>query len=484
MNNLSKFLAVGMIAASTSLFTACSDDDKIDNPGNGGGETPEWVTGDQTTAANGNTVTVLTGSVDEDFTLTKDTQWIIIDKVFVQRGATLTIEPGTVIYGDTETKGALIVNRGAQINAVGTADEPIVFTSEQETGLRDRGDWAGVVLLGYAKTNNVANSDVEGQGALIEGIVGVEGSDDGRYGGNTQNDNSGKMEFVRIEFAGVALSPDNELNSLTFGGVGNQTEVNHIIVSHAGDDSYEWFGGESNHQYLVSTGCIDDDFDTDEGYRGILQYGVSIKDPMTADVSGSRAFEASSSKDAAAANGYHSQPVFLNFTAVGPYAFSESIHPYHQSGVRADRATEIEIYNSVLVGYPHGIQRQDKSGEIAPNAKFMNNYLAGHDETFVDIAGGGINDIVADNHEKATIADILNLPTTNYGDYVDGNVVPHLASELNASSINPADVIEGDADQSVIEDVDFVGAINPQGIQAEWNWTSNWMLMDAVNQPY
>src|SRR6185295_5852462 len=168
----------------------------------------------------------------------------------------LTIEAGTVIFGDKVTKGALIVSRGAKIHAVGTATNPIVFTSTAPKGFRNYGDWGGVVILGKAQ-NNQSNDQ------LIEGISAATG-DNGKHGlgtataGTTENDNSGEFQYVRIEFAGIALSTDNELNGLTMGSVGSATKIDHIQVSYSGDDSYEWFGGTVNTSYLIAYRGWDD----------------------------------------------------------------------------------------------------------------------------------------------------------------------------------------------------------------------------------
>ena len=180
-------------------------------------------------------------------------------------GATLTIEPGTVIRGSKANKGALIIEKGAKIMAEGTLDNPIVFTSNQDAGSRSYGDWGGVILLGKATVNKVDPI--------------IEGGPTSTYGGSDDADNSGIIKYVRIEFPGIAFQPDKEINGLTFGGVGSGTTIDYIQVSYSGDDSYEWFGGAVNVKHLIAFRGWDDDWDTDYGYHGMAQFCVDLRDP-------------------------------------------------------------------------------------------------------------------------------------------------------------------------------------------------------------
>lgn len=160
----------------------------------------------------------LTGDLSTQ-TLTADKKYLLKGQVFVRDGEILTIEPGTVILGDKRTRGVLVVDKGGKIMAEGTATNPIVFTSNQEVGVRDRGDWGGIVLLGNANVNQ--------NNPAIEGIT-----PEVNFGStnNTANDNesSGVLRYVRIEFGGIELQPNNETNSLTMGGVGRGTEIEYV----------------------------------------------------------------------------------------------------------------------------------------------------------------------------------------------------------------------------------------------------------------
>ena len=205
--------------------------------------------------------------------------------VYICDGAELTIEPGTVIKGDKATKAALIVERGGKLIAQGTADAPIVFTSAQAPGQRRPGDWGGVIICGKAKNNQKEMQ--------------IEGGPRTKHGGNDDADNSGVLSFVRIEFAGYPFKADQEINGLTLGSVGSGTKIDHVQVSYSNDDSFEWFGGAVNCKYLVAYKGWDDDFDTDNGFSGKVQFGLSVRDPKIADQSQSNGFESDNCADGA-----------------------------------------------------------------------------------------------------------------------------------------------------------------------------------------
>jgi len=296
-----------------------------------------------------NTVEV-SGDLTASATWSADKIYLLKGNVFVTNNATLTIQPGTIIKGDKATKGALIITRGAKINATGTADKPIVFTSSIAAGARKEGDWGGVIILGKAQ-NNVGTS------VPIEGIS--DATDKGKHGGTDNADNSGVIKYVRIEYAGIALSPDNEINGLTFGSVGSGTVVDYVEVYRSGDDAFEWFGGSVNCTHLLAIDSWDDDFDTDNGFSGKVQFGLAQRLAVTADVSGSNGFE--SDNDAAgSANTPQTSAVFSNMTILGPVGSGgSSINANFQHGAQIRRNSAISIFNSVFVGYTEGIFYDD-----------------------------------------------------------------------------------------------------------------------------
>ncbi|RYD58175.1 MAG: T9SS type A sorting domain-containing protein [Sphingobacteriales bacterium] len=299
--------------------------------------------------------------------------------VYVTDGVTLTINPGTIIKGDKNSKAALIVERGAKIMAQGTVEKPIVFTSNQPQGTRSNGDWGGVIICGKAPVNWTAG---EGQ---------IEGGVRSKYGGTDANDNSGVLSYARIEFAGIAFAPNNEINSLTLGGVGSGTKIDHVQISYAGDDGIEWFGGTVNTKHMVTVRTWDDDFDTDNQYNGKNQFMFVLRDPNIADVSGSKAFEGDSylagTIDGKTNNNNATKAVFSNCTVVGPLISSTSTayNPLYVAGAHLRRGSAQSILNSVFMGWPCGLLIDEPGtafGSTIANIndntlQFRNNVIAG-----------------------------------------------------------------------------------------------------------
>ena len=203
-------------------------------------------------------VNVLTGVLATQ-TLDAAKPYLLVGQVFIPNGATLTVPAGTVVKGDKATKAALIIQPGGKLMAEGTSTNPVVFTSAQAVGERDRGDWGGILMLGNAYVNQAAKPAIEGiTPTQTYGSTVAEAATPA----TNQNENSGTMTYVRIEYAGIELTPNNETNSLTMGGVGNGTTLEYIQASFGGDDNFEWFGGTVNAKHLVSLSAWDDDLDT------------------------------------------------------------------------------------------------------------------------------------------------------------------------------------------------------------------------------
>ena len=321
------FASVFMLGAALS---SCSSDDD-DNGGGGNTSTTIELSGDLTSR-----------------TLTKDKKYLIKGQAFVRTGQVLTIQAGTVIFGDKATKGTLVIDRGGKIEANGTAAEPIVFTSALPAGTRDRGDWGGLVILGNANVNQT--------NPAIEGI-----SPAANFGGTNDADDSGTLRYVRVEFAGIELTPNNETNSITLGAVGSETELDYCQVSYGGDDGFEWFGGTVNGKHLIAFACWDDSFDVDFGFSGKNQFGVEVRYASYADQSGSNSFECDNGPNDNATT-LLTTGVFSNFTCVGPKATnSQSINANYQHSIDLRRRTAVTIANSVFLGYPRGVRMNQQS---------------------------------------------------------------------------------------------------------------------------
>jgi len=297
---------------------------------------------------------------------------LLQNKVYVTNGATLTILPGTIIRGDKTTQGTLIITKGCKIIAEGTQNLPIVFTSNESVGNRTEGDWGGLVLLGQATNNQ------PGGVANIEGIV---PSANTQYGGSDDNDNSGSLKYVRVEFAGIALEPNKEINGITFGSVGRGTQVDYVQVSFSGDDSYEWFGGTVDCKHLIAYRGIDDDFDTDFGYRGRIQFGLTIRDNNMYDAAGDSNGLESDNDAAGSANTPQTAAVYSNLTIIGAKGNGTITLPVgekFEKAFRIRRNSSISVFNSLVVGWEKGLSIEGASCEsnvTSGTLVFSNNVL-------------------------------------------------------------------------------------------------------------
>ncbi len=306
---------------------------------------------------------VLTGTPTADVTLTAGTPWTVKNQYIIASGRTLTVNPGAIVKGDKATKGVIIIQPGGKLIAEGTAAQPIVFTSSQPVGERDRGDWGGIVWLGSAFVNQSSSPAVEG--VTPTQTYGTASTTSATTANDAQD--NGKLRYARIEYAGIELSPNNETNSLTMGGLGSATQVNYVQVSYGGDDGFEWFGGTVDAKYLISFGMWDDDFDTDFGWRGRVQFGVVVRAPFIADQSGSTAFESDSQANANAIGTICTdtqkegctQGVFSNITVYGPRDYNRSISGSYTRAVHIRRRSAVSIFNSVITGFNQGIQFDD-----------------------------------------------------------------------------------------------------------------------------
>ncbi len=307
-------------------------------------------------------------------TLHADTTYIISGTLAVDSGGVLRVPAGTRLVGDTIARpSALIVRVGGRIEADGTADRPIVFTSQRPVGQRRRGDWGGIVINGRSNCNFPAP------------CTGEAGS--GQYGGSRPDDSSGFMRYVRIEYAGYEVSPNNELNGLTLNGVGSGTELHHIQSHMGSDDGIEWFGGTVDLKYAIVTGASDDSFDYSTGWQGRGQFWIVQQDPAEGD----RAFEVDGNENVFTAQPF-TNPTIYNITLVGRGGTgSANASP---AGMQLRRGTKGMIRNAIVMGFNNAIDIDDQatldncldgSLTIANSIFFQNtNLLDADSDTFED----------------------------------------------------------------------------------------------------
>lgn len=503
--NLFKALAFGSLVGltATPALTSCSNDDTVTDNGNG----DLVFNGNQ--IGNGDNEFVFTGKR----TLTKGT-YHLKGWVYVAAGSELTIEPGTVIKGDKETKAALIVEPGGKLYARGTASQPIVFTSEAAPGQRKAGDWGGVIICGKAQNN--------------AGTKKIEGGPRTEFGGNDNADNSGVLSYVRIEFAGYPFQPDQEINGLTLGSVGSGTQIDHVQVSYSNDDSFEWFGGSVNCKYLIAYRGWDDDFDTDNGYSGSVQYGLAVRDPHIADKSQSNGFESDNDAD-----GSTSAPVtsatFSNITFIGPKAEAGNaflnekgqditggdIYPNNgselgkfQAAMQIRRGSRLNCINSVAIGWPVGLildgekgdtrEQADNGGLRLTNLWFADMTATGtdankeYDDVRIDYVTGAdgkrtaVKDntqqsfsatffLKAQNHNTVRTLSELNLTGANTYTGLNVNFMPAPGSPLTANAAS----FDG-ISSSWFDHVSFAGAFDT----GDASWLDGWTNFDPQHTVY
>lgn len=419
----------------------------------------------------------LEGNITADRTISAANKNFLKGFVYVKSGATLTIEAGSVIKGISVAPGeraaSLIIEPGAKIIAEGTVDKPIVFTSDKEPGKRVTGDWGGLIICGNARVNRTNQPTIEGG--------------PGTHYGNTTSDefngeSSGKLKYVRIEFAGYPLEPDKEINGLTFGGVGSGTEVEFVQVSYSNDDSYEWFGGTVNAKHLIAYKGWDDDFDTDFGYTGKLQFLLSVRDKDIADTSDSNGFESDNDGDGST-NTPFTKPIFSNVTLIGPFygkvfdmtqaeveaktadAANGAKGGKYQAAMHLRRNSSLNVYNSVFTGWPYGLRATDKKGQANDGIVIENVIFAGMwknfyedekvSENFFNRAG---NNTVLENTRQIIAKD---------GDY----------SSVVADAVKGADFSK--LADSFFEKVTYKGAFDGTN-----DWTEGWTNWDPQNTVY
>lgn len=510
------YFVYALIAGISMFSVSCSDDEE--KPSGPGTEEPgegDYVWGTDNGAVScdhllfnedgtENPEGTVIGNGDKDFVFTgnqtlKKGTYLLKGWVYIANGAQLTIEPGTVIKGDKTTMASLIVEKGGKLIAQGSATEPIVFTSNSPKGQRKPGDWGGVIICGQARNNQ---DDMQ-----------IEGGPRSHHGGSIDDDNSGVLSYVRIEFAGYPFQTDQEINGLTLGSVGSGTKIDHVQVSFSNDDSFEWFGGTVDCKYLIAYRGWDDDFDTDNGFSGNVQFCLSFRDPRIADTSRSNGFESDNCSDGADIEPY-TTCTFSNVTFVGPCGrdnFANTANEFinggdyfpnngsalgqFQSAMQIRRGSRLNCHNSVAVGFPVGIIIDGQRGntvDMAKNGtvKVQNVWFAG-----MDILGSDFNGVYEDVLYDAVNDTVIDANQVSYSHTYflsqSGNKVYDDASSLMLS--DPDNIGAGYMPQAGsplltaasfegvdgMDNVSYIGAF-----AADDNWMDGWTNFDPNNTDY
>ncbi|MFN8323267.1 MAG: PKD domain-containing protein [Chitinophagales bacterium] len=424
-----------------------------------------------TLTVNGANINV-TGDITVNTSWTNNNNYIIYGDIIVKSGVTLTIQEGTIIRGDKTTLSRLVVAIGGKLIAQGTPEQPIVFTSNQPAGSRARADWAGLAICGQAPVNFK-----DGSGNSIQGRLECGTTTDYDYGGNVVDDSSGVISYVRIEYAGYVCGTNSELNSLTLGGVGNRTRIDHVMVSYGQDDGYEFFGGTVNANHIVSFGSRDDDFDTDNGYSGKVQYGLIVRVDTIADQGDiSNAFESDND-----ANGTYNDPytkgVFSNVTVVGPAATTSSnIDAKYGWAARLRRNSGLNIFNSLFIGYKRGLRIEGTSTQTKATfdtLEFKNNIIAGSKEQYYETAFDSLYLLAQSSNTiiRGNANDTVNL-VSPYGNPDNFNFLPQSGSPAlsGASFSNPK--------------LNGLSSTTYRGAFGNENWATCWAEFSPQNEDY
>ncbi|SEA54065.1 hypothetical protein SAMN05192529_12635 [Arachidicoccus rhizosphaerae] len=427
--------------------------------------------GEVVTPVDPSATTDLRGSIDKDLTLSNDKVYRLRGYVYVESGATLTIEAGTKIVSNNDSAGVLVIYKGAKINAKGTADAPIVFTSNETTA--KPGDLGGLVLVGKATGN--------GNHANLEG-----GVDDAHknFGGTDDADNSGVLQYVRIEYAGKAVNPGDEVNGLSLYAVGSGTTIDHIQVVRGLDDAFEFFGGAVNCKYLIAYNCADDDFDMDDGFHGKIQYGLSIKDPAFTDSKGTTG-DLSNNFEVDNTNGKipfsttpMTTPILSNFTAIGPNNASGTSSDYGY-GMRFRRGSNVTLANSIVLG-------SQKGGLIIEDAETQANYKAGTSRFYNSLLQAVTKPFLVLGSDSSALSTAalttltegtnlsVNLSSADQAGLSDpfNNAVPNLMPATGSKALATAGKFDVNGlDNSFFDKTSYIGALD-----GTTDWTSGWAV--------
>jgi len=284
---------------------------------------------------NGEDYKKLEGIINENLSLDLNEKWLLSGGVFVDENARLSINEGGTVYADTEVTTFLSIKQGGEMFIQGESTNPIVFTPLTDNP--SYGDWGGIIVNGYSTINTGFNA--EGEGGT------------GIYGGDNDNDDSGILRYVRVEYAGKVLGTDNELNGFSFNGVGDGTIIEYIQAYKGSDDGIEFFGGTVNVRYAVSTHNQDDSFDWTHGWRGKGQYWLVQQGPDGGD----RGIEADNNGDDNLLEPY-SNPTLSNLTLIG-VDDGDGLN----TGMRLREGTKGKIFNTYVTGFPkYGIRVSDE----------------------------------------------------------------------------------------------------------------------------
>ncbi|WP_129647041.1 hypothetical protein [Peristeroidobacter agariperforans] len=480
-----KLVLVAAAVASALGLSACSDGDRSSltiegdtineapnnptNPGNGVSTCPSFATSRPQTST-GTNVCQLPSSISSSTILTADTIWYLADRVTVGNGngemsatpgtlanglavqnVTLTIEAGTQIKAQVGTFANIIITRGSKIMAEGTASAPIVFSSEDDN-YDGTGEWGGLIIHGYAQHNTC------GTVSSVACNVDAEG-ESGFAGGYNNADNSGSLRYVVVAEGGYEFAPGNEINGISFVGVGSGTVVDYIQVHNNKDDAIEMYGGTVNMKHLVLTNNLDDTIDWDEGYQGNIQYAIVNQAGANTD---GNAVEADT--DGSTTSPMLSKPTLANFT------FLVNTVDANATALNLKARTGGFFHNGIITLRPSSTVTSCVvvSGSGAQANRNVSMYF---DNVIVNCgAGGAFGDAVLN---QTTVFAVDPALAANYTTAV---AQATLGANYDWAGFKAAHT-ESLADTTFLEANNFLGAVNPNGSNL---WYQGWTLPGSL----
>lgn len=439
----------------------------------GPGDVTEDVGDSQCPPLSRRPVVVIDSAIDENTSWSCQNNYELVGRVYVVGDVNLTIGFGTHIFGrplpmNVLEQSALIITSGSRLVTQGTDVDPVVFTSGAEVGMRNRGDWGGVALLGDAPINNGADGPTAGEvGTGSRAFEGLDGTDQrNRYGGNSVDHDCGNIRYTRIEFAGNRISSDKELNGLSLAGCGTGTNVNYLQVHRGFDDGVEMFGGGANMKHIVITGARDDSIDWDQGFNGRMQF-VVVQQYLEEGDNGIEADNNGSMEDAEP----RSNPTIYNMTLIGANSLDRT-----GTGMVLREGTWATIRNFIVMNFLGGEAfdiRSVTSGNAVRNGDMtvqngilFNNRAGNHFDSFETDDDGGLNEVEFFNQASQNLKfnDDPNIP--GIANIENPSFVPVHPGPASTGAVAPPN--DGFFDTTA----NFLGALDPNGEDWTEGWTS------------
>jgi hypothetical protein len=405
-------------------------------------------------SAQGNVI-VISGDITRNMTLKRKKTYLLQGGVFVRSGAKLTIKAGTTINCDTGS--FLVVDKGAKIIAKGTAERPIVFTSAQPASQRRRGDWGGIIFNGNAPIN-VTGGVAEGEGGT------------GTYGGTDPGDNQGTMRYVRVEWAGFPISPDNELNGFAFQGAGSGGTFEFLEALNGGDDGFEWFGGTANARNIVSVGSLDDSIDWTFGWTGKVQFAVVQQRADGAGVA-DRGIEADNNETDFGLTP-RSSPQLANVTLVGD---TDPEFAGSTLGLELRRGTAGELRNFIVMNFKNvGLRISDQAtyDQFGDGALDLQGFIFFNNREGENFSGTTADALVGKGLAELRILDDVDPQLANPA----STSAPDFRPAAGSPALDPANVAPA-FDDAFFTAAPYVGAFD-----ATTNWLSGWTSFATLPQ--